>query len=73
MSKFVLVSLYTDAGENFLEKREYQISRFETAALPYYVILSKKDRVIAEFPGLTRDSEKFKEFLKLGLNDKGTF
>tara|TARA_B100000927_G_scaffold276548_1_gene257422 strand:- start:1235 stop:1498 length:264 start_codon:yes stop_codon:yes gene_type:complete len=73
MSEFVLVSLYTDAGENYLEKRAYQINRFETAALPYYVILSNKDRVIAEFPGLTRDLEKFKEFLKLGLNDKGTF
>ena len=73
MDKKNILVFTNKTGENFLEKREYQISRFETAALPYYVILSKKDRVIAEFPGLTRDSEKFKEFLKLGLNDKGTF
>jgi len=43
MSQFILVSLYTDAGDNYLEKRDYQISRFKTAALPYYVILDKND------------------------------
>ena len=68
MSQFILVSLYTDAGDNYLEKRDYQISRFKTAALPYYVILDKNDLVIDEFPGMTRDIEQFKAFLKNGLN-----
>ncbi len=68
MSEYVLVSLYTDAGEGYLEKREYQINRFETAALPYYVILDNNDKVLSEFPGLTRNVEEFKDFLKTGLN-----
>ena len=68
MSQFILVSLYTDAGDNYLEKRDYQISRFKTAALPYYVILDKNDLVIDEFPGMTRDIEQFKAFLENGLN-----
>ena len=68
MSKYILVSLYTDAGEGYLEKREYQINRFETAALPYYVILDSNDKVLSEFPGLTRNVKEFKDFLKTGLN-----
>ena len=69
MSEYVLVSLYTDAGQGYLEKREYQINRFETAALPYYVILDNNDKVLSEFPGLTRNVEEFKDFLKTGLNN----
>ena len=69
MSEYVLVSLYTDAGVGYLEKREYQINRFETAALPYYVILDNNDKVLSEFPGLTRNVEEFKDFLKTGLNN----
>ena len=69
ISEYVLVSLYTDAGEGYLEKREYQINRFETAALPYYVILDNNDKVLSEFPGLTRNVEEFKDFLKTGLNN----
>ena len=68
MSQYVLVGLYTDSGEGYLEKRAYQINRFETAALPYYVILDKNDLVIGEFPGMTRDVEEFKRFLQEGLN-----
>ena len=69
MSEYVLVSLYTDAGEGYLEKREYQINRFKTAALPYYVILDNNDKVLSEFPGLTRNVKEFKDFLKTGLNN----
>jgi len=68
MEQFVLVSLYTDAGDNYLEKRQYQIDRFETAALPYYVILDKQDSIVAEFPGMSRNVDDFIEFLELGLD-----
>ena len=68
MQKFVLVSLYTDAGENYIQKREYQINRFKTAALPYYVILDKNDFVIGEFPGMSRNVNDFQDFLRKGLN-----
>ena len=67
-SNFVLVSLYTDSGDDYLQKRNYQINRFKTAALPYYVILDKNDLVIGEFPGMTRDVDEFKRFLQEGLN-----
>ena len=68
MKQFVLVSLYTDAGENYLEKRQYQIDRFQTAALPYYVILDKEDSIIGEFPGMSRNVDDFIEFLESGLD-----
>ncbi len=65
--QFILVQLYTDGGDNYREKQQYEIDRFGTAALPYYVILSPEDDVIAEFPGLTRDLKKFIRFLDIGL------
>ena len=68
MQEFVLVSLYTDAGENYIQKREYQINRFKTAALPYYVILDKNDFIIGEFPGMSRNVNDFQDFLRKGLN-----
>ena len=68
MQQFVLVSLYTDAGENYIQKRKYQIGRFKTAALPYYVILDKNDFIIGEFPGMSRNVNDFQDFLRKGLN-----
>ncbi|MEC8946613.1 MAG: cytochrome c biogenesis protein CcdA [Candidatus Neomarinimicrobiota bacterium] len=68
MQQFVLVSLYTDAGENYIQKRKYQIDRFKTAALPYYVILDKNDFIIGEFPGMSRNVNDFQDFLRKGLN-----
>ena len=65
--KFVLVKLYTDGGENYKEKREYEIERFGTAALPYYVLLTPEDDVIAEFPGMTRNLDEFILFLDKAL------
>ncbi|GIS36109.1 MAG: hypothetical protein Ct9H90mP7_1170 [Candidatus Neomarinimicrobiota bacterium] len=32
-----LVQLYTDGGPNHRENQNYEIERFGTAALPYYV------------------------------------
>jgi thiol:disulfide interchange protein DsbD len=65
--KFNLVSLYTDGGNNYREKQKYEIERFGTAALPFYAILSPNDEIIATFPGLSRNKEKFVEFLDKGL------
>ncbi len=66
-NEFVLVRLYTDGGENYREKRQYEIDRFGTAALPFYVILSPDDQEIARFPGMTRDVNEFLDFLDKGL------
>ncbi|MDP6684868.1 MAG: cytochrome c biogenesis protein CcdA [Candidatus Marinimicrobia bacterium] len=65
--QFVLVQLFTDGGENYREKQKYEIERFGTAALPYYVLLTPEDEVIAEFPGMTRDVNEFISFLDKAL------
>ena len=44
-NELILVHLYTDGGENHKEYQQYEIERFGTAALPYYVILSHQDEV----------------------------
>jgi len=67
LEKFVLVQLFTDGGENYREKQNYEIERFGTAALPYYVLLTPDDKVIAEFPGMTRNVNKFLSFLDKAL------
>ena len=66
-NEMILVHLYTDAGENHKEYLRYEIERFGTAALPYYVILSPHDEVLATFPGLTRDVNEFLDFIDKGL------
>ena len=66
-NEFILVHLYTDGGENYKEHQSYEIDRFGTAALPYYVILSPEDDVLATFPGMTRDVDEFLDFLDKGL------
>lgn len=65
--EFVLVQLYTDGGKNYREHQQYEIDRFGTAALPFYVILSPEDEVLVTFPGMTRDVEEFLDFLDQGL------
>jgi thiol:disulfide interchange protein DsbD len=65
--EMVLVQLYTDGGPNHRENQEYEINRFGTAALPYYVILSPENQVITTFPGMTRNFNDFLDFLDKGL------
>ena len=65
--KMTLVQLYTDGGPNHKENQIYEIDRFGTAALPYYVILSPNDEVISTFPGMTRNINDFIDFLDSGL------
>ena len=65
--KMTLVQLYTDGGPNHRENQIYEIERFGTAALPYYVILSPDDEVISTFPGMTRNINDFIDFLDSGL------
>ena len=65
--EFVLVRLYTDAGENHREYQKMEVERFNTAALPFYVILTPDDKEITRFPGMDTDVSKFVDFLKEGL------
>ena len=66
-NEMILVQLYTDGGPNHRENQEYEIDRFGTAALPFYVIISPYDEIITTFPGMTRDLENFLDFLDEGL------
>ncbi len=65
--EMILVQLYTDGGPNHRENQQYEIDRFGTAALPFYVILSPNDDVITTFPGMTRSLDDFLDFLDKGL------
>ncbi len=65
--RFVLLRLYTDAGENYREKQRYAVERFGTAALPFYAVLAPDGSELARLPNMTRDVQKFVDFLDSGL------
>ena len=67
-NEFVMLRLYTDGGENYRENQKMEISRFGTAALPFYVVLSPDDEEISRFPGMDPDANKFIDFLEKSLN-----
>ncbi|MGB9605556.1 MAG: thioredoxin family protein [Bryobacteraceae bacterium] len=65
LEKFVLLELYTDGADSASqENQRLQETRFRTVAIPYYAILSPEEKVIATFAGLTRDPQKFLQFLR---------
>ncbi len=64
--KFVLARLYTDNGTPLNDtNRDLEESRFNTIALPFYVIISPDDKLLATFPGFDSNAEHFKNFLEL--------
>lgn len=66
--RYVLVRLYTDGTEEEHERnRQMEQDRFHTIALPYYALITPRDETIATFPGLTRNSDEFVEFLRKGV------
>ena len=66
--QYVLVRLYTDGpGEEHEENQRLESERFGTIALPFYAVVSKDDKIIRTFPGLTRDPQKFIKFLEDSL------
>jgi len=62
--KFILVQLYTDGGKNHQSNQSMQVERFKTLALPFYVVLDAKDRVLTRHAGIMSSSEKFLSFLR---------
>ncbi len=70
LEKMVLVSAYTDCEQPVCEQqREYQIKRFDTAALPLYAIIDPtNDLVLAVHPDMSKKLEEFVQFLDKGLN-----
>ena len=70
MGKFVLARLYTDGeGEVYERQQMFQEQTFKTVALPYYAILDPDGKIIATFPGLTRNVPEFVDFLKKAQNN----
>ena len=64
-NNFVLAQLFTDGGEGWEEKQKLQIDRFHTIALPFYVVLSPQDEVLAKRTGMLSKKE-FLKFLNQG-------
>ncbi len=65
MSKFVLARLFTDDGsDNNIRQQEFQEKTFQTVALPFYAILEADGKTISTFPGLTRNTPDFIDFLR---------
>lgn len=67
LDQMVKVALYTDDPEHAEKYQTYQIERFGTLSIPYYVVLSPDDQVIATFGGLTRNEAEFVAFLDAGI------
>ncbi len=66
LQNFVLARLYTDNNTPLNDSnRDMEENRFNTIALPFYVIVSPNDKPLATFPGFTRDAQSFKDFLAL--------
>jgi len=65
MEKFVLVSLYTDGdGDVYERQQEMEQKMFGTVALPFYGIVDGDGKIVATFPGLTRNPNEFIDFLR---------
>ena len=64
MQGFVLVDLFTDGTDNASRlNQEFEEKTFGTIAIPYYVIFDPDGKVLASFPGLTRNPQEFLAFL----------
>ena len=61
---FILVRLFTDGGDDAKKNLNYQIDKFKTIALPYYVKLDNDSSVIAAFSGISLKPQEFIDFLK---------
>jgi thiol:disulfide interchange protein len=66
MQGFVLVDLYTDGTDDASRvNQEFEEKTFGTIAIPYYAIFDADGKVLATFPGLTRNPQKFLAFLNV--------
>ena len=68
MGNHVLVELYTDGTDDASRvNQELQEKKFSTIAIPYYALIDADERVVATFPGLTKNPEEFLAFLNHSL------
>jgi thiol:disulfide interchange protein DsbD len=65
LNKYVLLRLFTDGeGEVYERQQLMEQEMFGTVALPYYAVVSADGKSVSTFPGLTRNSEEFVDFLR---------
>jgi thiol:disulfide interchange protein DsbD len=65
MNKFVLAKLFTDGeGEIYERQQQFQEQTFQTVALPFYAIIEPDGKTVSTFPGLTRNTQEFIDFLQ---------
>jgi thiol:disulfide interchange protein DsbD len=65
LGDYILVDLYTDGTDAASERNQKLLSdKFSTAAIPFYAIVDADEKVIATFPGLTRNAADFLAFLR---------
>jgi thiol-disulfide isomerase/thioredoxin len=64
MKNMVLVDLYTD-GTDVASQANQKLEevKFQTVAIPFYVLYDANQNVLATFPGLTRKPEEYISFL----------
>jgi thiol:disulfide interchange protein len=66
--RFVLVQLYTDGdGEVYDKNQEYQEKKFGTIGLPLYITMDVTENPKGRLEGMTRDVNKFLDFLQTGF------
>jgi thiol:disulfide interchange protein len=73
MDRFVLAELFTDrdtpehkAADE--KNADLQTTKYNSAALPLYVIISPDEKALASFPSLTRNKQEFIGFLQNGAS-----
>lgn len=71
MKDFVLVDLYTDGTDQASKENQDLLEKtFATIAIPYYAIYTPEGKVVASFPGLTRNPQEFLAFLNQPAENK---
>jgi len=64
MKNMVLVDLYTDGTDAASQvNQKLEEDKFQTVAIPFYVLYDANQNVLATFPGLTRKPEEYLSFL----------
>lgn len=64
IQNYILVRLFTDERNSVVNNLQLQIDRFNTVALPYYVILSPENVPIRDFSGISLKPADFLLFLQ---------
>jgi thiol:disulfide interchange protein len=64
MKDMVLVDLYTDGTDAIsMANQKLEEDKFQTVAIPFYVLYDANQNVLGTFPGLTRNPQEYLTFL----------